>query len=294
MGKVAVITDSIACLTPEQVCRYRITVLPVSFYHGGRIYRDGVDVTPSQAYELFLQDPDSFKTSAVSPGEFVRAFQHLAESFEAAVCITISSRLSAVYQSAREAADFIREELPSFRVEVVDSGTCAAAEGMVAMAAARAAGAGAGPAEVRRVAEVEREQVGMVAYLDTVEHVYRSGRIPRIASRAGAALNVRPLLAVEGGELKLIGIVRSRATGIKRVLAELRRRTRGEVAGLAVMHAYAPDDAAALRDQVVAQFPGVEVWVTEFSPLMGYVCGTGTLGVTYRLARQRGRTAPGP
>ena len=69
MVNVAILVDSIACLTREMVEQYGITVLPLNFYFGGKIYRDWVDVTPSEAYELFLKDPDSFKTSSVSPGE---------------------------------------------------------------------------------------------------------------------------------------------------------------------------------------------------------------------------------
>jgi len=69
MSNIAIIVDSIACLTREMVEQYGITVLPLNFYFGGKIYRDWVDITPSEAYELFLKDPDSFKTSSVSPGE---------------------------------------------------------------------------------------------------------------------------------------------------------------------------------------------------------------------------------
>ena len=66
MQRVAVVTDSIACLTRELVEQYGIEIIPLNFYAGGKLYRDWVDVTPSEAYELFLQHPESFKTSAAS------------------------------------------------------------------------------------------------------------------------------------------------------------------------------------------------------------------------------------
>ncbi len=112
LRSIAVVTDSIACIRPELVSLYGISVLPLSFYCAGRLYRDGVDITSSEAYELFLEDPESFKTSAVSPGEFAEIFRALAETSAGIVCITISSRLSAVYEAARDARDLVIEEIP--------------------------------------------------------------------------------------------------------------------------------------------------------------------------------------
>lgn len=61
--KVAVVTDSIACLTNELVQKYRIEIVPIRLLVQGKVYRDALDITPSEAYELFLQDPESFTTS---------------------------------------------------------------------------------------------------------------------------------------------------------------------------------------------------------------------------------------
>ena len=68
LQKVAIITDSIACPPKEMVEQYGIRIVPINFYSGGKIYRDWVDITPNEAYELFLKDPESFKTSAINPG----------------------------------------------------------------------------------------------------------------------------------------------------------------------------------------------------------------------------------
>ena len=71
--KVAVITDSIACLTRELVEQYGIRIVPINLYFGDKAYRDWVDITPAEAYELFLKDPDSFKTSGSNPREWLEA-----------------------------------------------------------------------------------------------------------------------------------------------------------------------------------------------------------------------------
>ena len=73
--KVAIVADSIACLTRELVDKYKIAIAPIPISAGGKIYRDWVDITPTEAYELFLQDPDSFKTAGASPGIFLDAYR---------------------------------------------------------------------------------------------------------------------------------------------------------------------------------------------------------------------------
>jgi DegV family protein with EDD domain len=282
MRKVAVIVDSIACLTRGQVEEHGITVMPLNFYHGGKLYRDWIDVTPSEAYELFLQDPDSFKTSAASPGDVLEAYRKVSEQTESILCITVSSGLSAVYNAARDAREMAKEELPGVEIEVLDSLNCTAAEGFIALAAVRAAAEGGNLAEVTAAASDMMKRVGFAIFLDTIRHVYRSGRIPKIASQAGAALNVKPILTMSpAGVLRFLGVARSRKSGVERLLKTMRRELGTGLAHIAVMHAYAPEAAEEFRERIASEFCCAELWITEFSPLMGYSCGTGTLGVAF-------------
>ena len=100
-NKVAIITDSIACLPREMIEQYAIRIVPVSFYVGDRIYRDWVDVTPSQAYELFLDNPKHFATSPASPGDYLEAYREVSNPVRDILCITMSSKLSTEYSIAR-------------------------------------------------------------------------------------------------------------------------------------------------------------------------------------------------
>ena len=281
MVSVAVVVDSIACLTREMVEQYGVTVLPLNFYVGDRIYRDWVDVTPSEAYELFLKDPDSFKTSSVSPGECLEAYREIGKKADSILCITVSSKISAVNNSAIEAKNQVMEELPHVSVEVFDSRTCAAAEGFIALAAARAAAEGKNLVEVVKVAEEVRERANFLIFLDTIKHVYRSGRIPKIASQAGSILSVKPILTTASGVLHFAGVARSKKSGVDKLLKMMRDRVGSNPVHVAVTHAYAPDDAEVLKERISSEFDCSELWISEFSPLMGYACGTGALGVAF-------------
>jgi len=279
--KVGIVTDSLACLTKELVEQYGIRVVPLSFYFGDKIYKDWVDITPSQAYELFLKDPEAWFSSAPSPMDFLEAFRKVSNQTKNILCVTISSRLSTTYDVAQVAKGQAEAELPGTSIVVVDSQTTTAAEGFVALAAARAAAEGKDLAEVAKTAKEMRERVTFVALLDTVRYVYRSGRIPKVAARAGSILNIRPIFTVSSGVVRTVGIARNKAHGVDRLLKKMRDKVGQNPVHVAVMHAYAPDEAERLKERVSAEFNCAELWLTEFSPLMGYATGTGTLGLAF-------------
>lgn len=281
MQKVAIVTDSIACLTKELVEQYGIRIVPLNFYFGGRVYRDLVDITPTQAYELFLKDPGSFKSSAPSPEGFLEAFRELGNQTKDILCVTISAKVSTTYDIACVAKEQIRAEVPQSSIEVLDSETVTAAEGFVALAAARAVEDGKSLAEVVKAAEEMRERVTFLALLDTIRHVYRTGRIPKIAAQAGSMLNIRPILTSSSGLVRFVGAVRSRERGIERLLKIMKDKVGRNPVHVAVMHAYALEEAQRLKERVSSEFNCAELWITEFSPLMGYATGTGTLGLAF-------------
>jgi DegV family protein with EDD domain len=280
MSKVAVVTDSIACLTREYTEKYDIDIIPINFYVDGHLYRDWVDITPSEAYELFLKDPDSFKTSAPSPDECLQVFRQASQRAKNILCITVSLGLSAVYNAALDARELIRTEQSDLTIEILDSKSATPSEGMIALAAARAAAENKGLPEVTSAAEKVRDKVNSYVLLDTMRHVYRSGRVPKIASQIGSALNIRPILTVSE-VVHFVTIVRSRKQGIERIIQMMREKTNNRPVRAAVMHAYALDEAEKLKERVAAEFNCVELWLGEFSPVMGYACGTGTVGVAF-------------
>jgi len=280
-NKVAVVTDSIACLTNELVEQYRIGIVPIRLLVQGKVYRDSVDITPSEAYELFLQDPDSFNTSPASPGHYLEAYREASKRAENILCVTLSSKLSTGYDMARVAKEEAKDKLPAISIEVLDSQNVTAAEGFVALAGARAAAEGKDLAELVRVAEEVRDKVTFPAFLDTIRYVYRTGRIPKVAATIGSILKIRPILTSSSGLIRFKGIARNKRQGINRLVEVMRSEVGQSAVHVAVMHAYAPDDAEMLKDRISPEFNCAELWVTEFSPVMGYATGTGTLGLAF-------------
>lgn len=273
-----IVADSIACLDRQEAEDDKIRVVPLSFYFKGKVYRDWVDISPSEAYRLFLEDPESFKSSAIPAGEYLEVFRDESEKGNDIVCITLSSKISACYSAALEAKKMLNS--PN-RIEVLDSETVSAAEGFIVREAARAVQAGKTIDEVLGIAREMKRKTGLIVLLDTVRHVYRTGRIPKMASQLGAIINIKPILTTSSGTLRLIGAVRNQGHGIERIIRLAKERLGPGPVHIAVVHAYAEDMARELAQRVALEFDAVEVWVTEFSPLMGYSTGTGTLGFAF-------------
>jgi DegV family protein with EDD domain len=279
--KIAIVTDSLCCLPRELVKQYNISIVPANIYFGDRVYKDWVDLIPSQAYELFLKDPEAFKTSPASPADYLTAYREVSRQTGGILCVTISAKLSVMYNAALEAKERAGAELPRTSIEVVDSAVAVTAEGLVVLAAARAAEAGGSLAEVAKAAEEMRERVGFIFLLDTVRYIYRTGRIPRIAAMAGSVLNIRPLLTTSSGVVRFLGAVRSRERGLEKMLQIMKAQVGQARVHVGVTHAYALDEAEKLKERVSSAFNCAELWISEFSPLLGYATGTGTLGLAF-------------
>ncbi len=179
------------------------------------------------------------------------------------------------------AAEQVKKELPGTGIAVVDSETVTAAQGQVVLAAARAAIEGRSLDKAVTIANDVKNRVTFLAVLDTIRHVYRTGRVPKIAAQAGAVLHIRPILTTSGGAVRMASLSRNMSQGIDKVLRTMKSRLGKAPARVAVMHANAPEEGEKLRQRVAGEFNCCELWLTEFSPVMGYAIGSGALAVCF-------------
>ena len=281
MKEVAVIADSVGCIPRDIVEALDIEVIAPNIYSNGSVFRDWLDITPGQAYELLRKDPDAFSTAAPSLGELADVYRKAARKARNLLYVAVSSRVSTLHDAAVSARAMVREELPGTAIEVMDSGTCTGAEGFVAVAAARVAAAGGGLSQVAAAAAEVKARAELIFVLDTIRYAYRTGRIPKAASRLGSALDVKPILTWCEGTARLKGLTRSRKRAAERLLGFMRDRVGRRAVHVAVHHAARLAEAEELRGRVMREFNCLEVWLTEFSPVMGYSAGPGALGLAF-------------
>ncbi len=281
MNKVAIVADTIACLPKEMVEQYGIEIVAPNIYFDGTVYRDWLDISPSEAYQLLDEAPHLFSTSSPSASDILQTYHKLSTRAENILCIIISSKMSTFYDVALLAKDMAKKELPHTTIKVLDSQTATGAEGFVVLAAARAAAEGRELNEAIKAAQRVREKVSLIFVLDTIRHAYRSGRIPKVAAQIGGLLNVKPMLTIREGTARFNGMTRNKGKGINHLLDVMHKKVGKKPVHVAVHHTDASEEGEKLKQRVLAEFNCVELWLTEFSPLMGYVTGRGALGLAF-------------
>lgn len=281
MQKVAILVDSIACLTPEMLSQYQLRVIPINIHFEDKIYRNGVDISSVEAYRMLEKAPDYFASSPASVGEYINAYQEASAWAEGILCITLSSELTNLYNTACLAREETRDEFRHTPIEVLDSKTAAVGEGLIVTAAAQVATEGKNLAEVTRVAEAVRDRVSVIGIMETIQYVYRTGRIPKITARVGSLLNIKPIFVIAEGIVRIAGIARSKEQAVKRALAMMKKQVGARPVHVAVAHADALEEGELLKEKISATFNCVELWLTDFSPVMGYCTGAGVLAVAF-------------
>ncbi|TES88874.1 MAG: DegV family protein, partial [Dehalococcoidia bacterium] len=177
MARVMVMTDSVAGIPRNLAEEYHITVVPAAnIIFDGHNYIDGVTLSATEAYQLIKKDPDKFTTSALNPGYFLEEYKKLSQKSTDILHITLSSALSANYKTAGLAGEMLQKKSPKTNLHIFDSKTVAGAEGLIVMAAARAATQGKNLEEVVAIAEKTKEKTRGLMMLDTLRYVYRTGR----------------------------------------------------------------------------------------------------------------------
>jgi DegV family protein with EDD domain len=281
MPEVAIITDSLCCLPRNMAEKYNIEIVPINILFDGKVYRDYYDLTPDQAYELFLKDPEAFSTAPSSPIQYLEALCTASQRAKDIVCITVSKHLSTVYNVARLAGEQAIKELHGTRIRIIDSTTVIAAQGFVVLEAARKASLGYDLNIVIESAEKIKKKVTFALVLETIRHVYRTGRIPKIAAQAASVLPIKPILTSSDGIVKLMGMSRNMAQGIDHIIKKCKSRVGSSPIHVALMHAYAAEEANKLEQRIASEFNCTELWTTEVSPTVGYAIGAGALGFAY-------------
>jgi len=281
-NKVAIVTDTTACIPREQVEKYGIELVPVDIIFGDKVYRDGIDITPDQFYALLRQAEKLPTTSGSLPDPFLEAYREASKRAASILCITLPAKLSGMCNSAQLAKQMAKEALPNVVIEVLDCGTAAAAQGLVVLAAARAAASGGSLTKVIETARNVMQRVNLFATLDTLYYLVKGGRVPKAAALVGSLLKIKPIFTVTDGEAHPVTNPRTTAGAMKRILKIMEQKVaKGQPLHVAVMHADALDRAKELMGEISSQFDCAELFITEFTPVMGAHTGPGVIGIAF-------------
>ena len=205
--RVRIITDSACDIPPEQAAALGVEILPITVSFGGEDYRDGVDLTSRQFFEKLVESDALPHTCQITPFQYGEAFRAVAEAGDEAVCLTLSGKLSGGWNSAVMAA----ADWPC--VTVVDSLNVSIGQQILVMLAVRLRDEGRSAGEIAAALEAQKGRVRLLALLDTLEYLKKGGRISPAVAFAGGILSIKPVVAVQNGEVALIGKARGSKNG---------------------------------------------------------------------------------
>lgn len=214
--KIRMITDSACDLLPPH--RPEVTVLPMTVTFGTQAYQDGVDLTHHQFYEKLIEGEDLPTTSQIAPAQFEEAFRQAVEAGETVVAVVLSAKLSGTYQSACIAA----AEFPG-QVFVVDSANATIGELILVERAMELMDQGLEAAAIAARLEEEKRDIRLVALLDTLEYLKRGGRVSASVALVGSLLAIKPVVAVQDGEVVVLGKARGSKNGNNLLVQEIRK-----------------------------------------------------------------------
>ena len=211
--KTRIIVDSTSDLLPY--IKEQVHVVPLTVHFGREEYVDGVTIDHKAFYEKLIETDVHPSTSQASPAAFEVEFEKAREANEAAVVITLTSKLSGTYQSATIAAqDFDN-------IYIVDSDTVAIGGGILVEYALRLLNEGLDAKEIADKLEEVKKRIVVVALVDTLEYLKKGGRISKAAAIAGGVLNIKPVLSLIKGEINMIGKARGSKMGNNLLVQEI-------------------------------------------------------------------------
>ena len=280
MPRIAIVTDSSSDIPQHLADEHRIEIVPLNIRFGSEEFVDRKDLSPDEFWRRVAGSKTLPETSAPSPGAFEQAFRKAAEGgADGIVCVNISRDLSATIQSAELAAQAVGSDIP---VRVIDSRTASIGQGLLALAAARMAGAGKGLDDVAGEVEDLVPRTRVYAALDTLENLRKGGRIGGAQAMLGSMLSIKPIIEITKGKVEAESKQRTRSKSLRYLVEKVKADL--PVEQLSILHGNAPD-VDDVVDQLGEIYPRDEILVGDIGAVIGTHGGPRVVGVGYFVGR---------
>lgn len=279
MENFVLVTDSTSDLAPDMIRQHDIRVVPLKVVFGEEVLEDGVNCNGELLFAKVKETGALPTTSAASPGDFADVFGRIVEEGKRALYIGISSDLSSTLQSAKIAAD----EYPEGTVEIVDSRNLSTGIGILVMKAAQLRSEGKSLAETAAAIRALTDKVQTAFVIETLDYLYKGGRLNALSHLIGSMLKVRPLVKVVDGKMivgeKIRGTIKKGFdVMLNRVLAD---KAAIDPSLLFVTHAGALQAAQDMKATLERELNVEHIAITEAGSVISSHCGPGTAGIIY-------------
>ena len=274
--KTAVMTDSTSYIPKHIREDKNIHMVPLSVIFGDKVYEEEVTITADEFYELVKKESELPKTSQPSTGFIVDKLTELAKDYDAVISIHLSSGISGTYEGVVAAGEMVE----GIEVYPFDSEVSAIILGFYALEAADLAAEGWEPEQIINRLNEMKQNIDAYFMVDDLSHLKRGGRLSGAQAFVGSMLQVKPVLCFKDKKIVPFEKIRTRKKALKRIeelFAEDAKTGKPIVAS--VIHANREKEAEAIKQELEARYPNVEVLVSYFGPVCGTHLGEGAMGL---------------
>ncbi|MEB3101228.1 DegV family protein [Ferviditalea candida] len=278
MSPIHIVTDSTSDIPAEVRKRLGIEMVPLKVHFGKETYQDAVTIQTDEFYRKLVDSKELPTTSQPSPVEFVDVYKRLLEDPDAEILsIHLSSALSGTYQSAVLAKSLLNN---SPRITVIDSKSASYGFGMLVVAAAELAKQDANQQDIQDKIRRMRGGTRLYFLVDTLEYLYKGGRIGKASALFGSLLNIKPILTIDDeGEVTPVDKVRGHKKAVARIISLLKEDFADQPIHLTVANGKAPDAAQELEAMVKENLNAADSLHTVIGPVIGTHVGPGVIAV---------------
>jgi DegV family protein with EDD domain len=273
---VRIVTDSLSDLIQEHISNLGITVIPLTVLFGHETFLDRVTITTEEFYRRLIAGPTLPTSTQPAPVDFANAYDKLAAETNEILAITLSSKLSGTYQSAKAGIDLMKNK--KCRVEVIDSQTVAGGLGLVVLSAAAQAKKGMNLDKLVEFTRKALTRSHFVAYFDTLKYLAKGGRIGKAAGLLGSVLSFKPILTVKDGEMAPVTRLRSRAAGLEYMHNFITGFK--NIESICVEHSTDTEGADTVAKRFSENHPKIPIMRSAVSPVLGVYGGPNAIAVT--------------
>jgi DegV family protein with EDD domain len=270
---VGVVTESTADIPDDRVAELGIVVVPSYVVFGSESYRDGVELTRQEFFAKLATTHVIPTTATPPPAVYEDAYRQLAEVTNEIVSIHLAANLSGLYGAASVAAD----NVPELKIALVDSEQVSMGYGWLVVAAAEAAREGKSLDQIVALVEDMKQRAWVLAVLDTLEYIYRGGRVSWVQALIGTLMQIKPIIEVRRGEVKPLERARTRTRSIERLLDRV--LALGPLERAIVLHADAPELAERVADKLQTLAPAWPRLIAQAGVTVTSHAGPGAVGI---------------
>ena len=273
---VQIVTDSLSDLTKEHTTGLGITVIPLTVLFGLETFLDRVTITTEEFYRRLIAGPILPTSTQPAPIDFANAYDKLSEETNEILTITLSSKLSGTYQSAKAGIELRKNK--KCRVELIDSLTVAGGLGLVVLSAANQAKKGMNLDKLVEYTRKALTRSHFVVYFDTLKYLAKGGRIGKAAGLLGSVLSFKPILTVKDGEMSPVTRLRSRAAGLEYMhnfIAGFKN-----IESISIEHSTETESTDTIAKRFAETYPKIPVMRSAVSPVLGVYGGPNAFAVT--------------